>query len=175
MDVDNNSAVEELVGNIRRLIRAVYQDTSKMSRQFGLTGAQSAVLRMLFKNGPLSSAALSRRLFVTPSNITGIIDRLVKKGQVERVRQKNDRRVVLITMTEDGETLSRSLPDPIEKKLIAQVSNLETEHVQLLTVALTQILNLIDAKEVADTPLEIKPSVKVESVEVAPVDQASLR
>jgi DNA-binding MarR family transcriptional regulator len=83
----NEAVIKQIVGNLRRLVKAVYLDSSKISRQYGLTAAQSIVLRILFQEGPLSSADLSRRLYVTPSNMTGVIDRLEKKGLVERVRQ----------------------------------------------------------------------------------------
>ena len=82
MSSENEIIIKEIVSSIRRLYRAVYLDSSKVSRRFGLTGSQSGVLRTLFRNGPLSSADLSRNLFMTPSNITGIIDRLEKKGLV---------------------------------------------------------------------------------------------
>ena len=132
MSVENELVIKEIVDAIRRLYRAVYLDAAKMSRQFGLTGSQSGVLRNLVAHGPLSSAALSRRLYVTPSNVTGVIDRLEKKGLVERVRKEGDRRIALITLTEKGDELSKSLPDPIEKKLISELGDLEPA-VQLLS------------------------------------------
>ena len=79
MNPQNESVIQDLVWSIRRLIRAVYLDSQKISKRYGLTGPQSAVIRNLFNKGPMSSADLSRNLFVTPSNITGIIDRLEKK------------------------------------------------------------------------------------------------
>jgi DNA-binding MarR family transcriptional regulator len=120
-----------------------------------LTGPQSTLLRTLVKEGPLSSASLSRRLYVTPSNITGIIDRLEKKGLVERIRKERDRRIVLINLTESGAELSNSLPDPIEKKLIYELADLKPEHVRILALVMNQILNLIDAKGVDDEFLEL--------------------
>jgi len=51
MKPENEIIINEIVGVIRRLVRAVYLDTAKMSRQFGLTGPQSAVLRILVKKG----------------------------------------------------------------------------------------------------------------------------
>ena len=113
------------------------------------------MLRTLIKYGPLSSASLSRKLYVTPSNITGIIDRLEKKDLVERVRKEGDLRVALITLTEKGADVSQKLPDPIEKRLIYGLADLETEHVRILSLAMSQILNLIDARGVDDTFLEI--------------------
>lgn len=155
MDEENDMLIQDIVAAIRKFVRAVSLDAFKMSRQYGLTGPQSAVLRTLFKEGPISSASLSRRLYVTPSNITGIIDRLQKKGFVERIRKEEDRRVALIELTESGNMLSRELPDPIEKKLIKGLANLESEHVRILALAIKQILNLIDAKGVDREFLEL--------------------
>ena len=161
MSVENELVIKEIVDAIRRLYRAVYLDSSKMSRQFGLTGAQSGVLRNLFAHGALSSADLSRKLYVTPSNITGVIDRLEKKGLVERIRKVGDRRVALITLTEKGNELSKSLPDPIEKKLISELIDLELEHVQLLSMAMNQIINLIATKGVEDAPMELNQEFRL--------------
>ena len=157
MSIENEKVIKEIVGAIRRLVKAVYMDTSRMSRQYGLTGSQSGVLRSLIQDGPQSSADLSRQLHVTPSNITGIIDRLEKKGLVERIRKEGDRRVAIIQLTEAGETLSQQLPDPIEIKLISELGDLELADVQRLGDSMNQVLNLIDAKHLADTPLELNP------------------
>ena len=153
MKTENEITLNEIVGAIRRLVRAVYLDSAKMSKQFGLTGPQSAILRTLIITGPISSADLSRKLYVTPSNITGIIDRLEKKGLIERIRQHGDRRIVLITLTENGMNLGKKLPDPIETKLTSKLADLESERVQMMGLALNQVLNLLDIKGIEETPL----------------------
>jgi DNA-binding MarR family transcriptional regulator len=117
--------IKEILDSIRKLIRIVYLDSSKVSKEFGLTAPQSSVLRILVREGPYSSADLSRKLYVTPSNITGIIDRLENKGLVKRIRKPGDRRISLITMTEMGESLSKSLKE---------------------SLAIKQIINLIDTR-----------------------------
>ena len=154
MKVENEIIIKDIVGSTRKLVRAAYLDSQKMSKQYGLTGPQSLVLRLLIKKGSLSSADLSRQMYVTPSNITGIIDRLEKKGLVERIRKQGDRRVALITLTGSGQQLGETIPDPIEKKFVKQLADLEPEHLQILAMAMNQILNLIDTKGVAETPLE---------------------
>ena len=155
MYAESELLIKEVVSTIRKLVRVVSLNSSKINRQYGLTGPQGSVLRILIKEGPLSSASLSRRLYVTPSNITGIIDRLRKKGLVERIKKKGDRRTALITLTESGTELSNSLPDPIEKKLIYELADLEPEHVRKLSLVMNQILNLINAKGVDDAFLEL--------------------
>jgi hypothetical protein len=58
----------------------------------------------------------------------------------------------LITLTKKGAELSKSLPDPVERKLISELSDLEQDHVQMLGLAVNQILTLIDAKGMEETP-----------------------
>jgi len=157
MTLENEQKVKEIVKSIRRLHRAVYLDYSKGSRGYGLTGSQSGVLRVLLTSGSLSSADLSRKLYVKPSNITGIIDRLEKKELVNRVRKEGDRRVALITLTETGTELSKSLPDPVEEKLISGLGHMENEDVEQIRRIMAQILNLIDAAEISCAPLEMSP------------------
>jgi DNA-binding MarR family transcriptional regulator len=114
-------------------------------------------------DGPMSSADLSRMLYVTPSNITGIIDRLEKKDLVERIKKQGDRRVALITLTESGQHLGRSIPDPIINLFISELSDLEPEHLKSLDLAMNQVLDLIDAKDVGEAPLEFKQESGLQS------------
>ena len=157
MNPQNESVIQDIVWSIRRLVRAVYLDSQKISKRYGLTGPQSSVLRNLLNNGSMSSADLSRLMYVTASNMTGIIDRLEKKDLIERMRKEGDRRVTLIILTDTGKKMAVGIPDPIEKKFINQLADLELEHVQLLAMAMNQILNLIDAEDLEAEPLEINP------------------
>jgi DNA-binding MarR family transcriptional regulator len=169
MNPENESVIKDIVGSLRKLVRAVSLDSQKMSRQFGLTGPQSVVLRLLLNNGSMSSVELSRLMYVTASNMTGIIDRLEKKDLIERMRKEGDRRVTLIMLTDTGKELGEGIPDPIEKKFINQLADLELEHVQLLAMALNQILNLIDAEDIEAEPLDISPeTLAVEQEEIRP-------
>jgi DNA-binding MarR family transcriptional regulator len=147
--------VKEIAGAVRRLYRAVYQDYSKTIYKYDITGSQSSVLRLLFHNGPLSSADLSRKLYVKPSNITGIIDRLEKKTLVERIRKKDDRRVVLINLTEAGSELSRVLPDPIEEKLISGLGHLEEDELEQISKIMMQVLNIINKSGFQELSVEM--------------------
>ena len=165
MKPENESVINDIVMSIRKLVRAVYLDSQKISKQYGLTGPQSGVLRTLINRGSLSSVDLSRALYVTPSNITGIIDRLEKKGLAERKRKEGDRRVALITLTEAGAELGKRLPDPIEKRFISELADLETEHVHILAVAIKQILNLMDTKGIEAAPLELNQEISSETPE----------
>lgn len=146
MEKEKAKTIRDLVDSIRLLVRAVHTDTVKFSKEFGLTGPQSMVLRKLVDGGDMSSADLSRKLYVTPSNITGIIDRLERKELVQRVRKIEDRRVVLIALTDKGRETAANLPDPIETILISRLHDMATDRVVEMADCLNEVLELIDPK-----------------------------
>ena len=150
MHANNEALINEIASRVRKLRRSVYHDYIRTSRQFGLTETQSDVLRTLLVYGTMSSVDLSRNLYMTPANITGVINRLEKKALVERIRQQADRRVVLISLTESGKGLSKQLPDPIENKLISGLENLELEQVQAMDEAMKKVIDLIGADGIDD-------------------------
>ena len=89
-------------------------------------------------------------MYVTPANITGIVDRLEKKGLVVRNRQRDDRRIILLTLTEEGAELGRLLPDPIEQQLISGLADMDSGQIRNLSMSVTQVLNLIEASDSRD-------------------------
>lgn len=52
---------------------------------------------------------LAERLGITGATMSGLVDRLVRRGIVERMQDSSDRRVVRVRLTEEGEQLSREL------------------------------------------------------------------
>jgi len=141
---EKESKINELVEAIQKLVKTAYIYPLQRSKEFDLTLSQSSVVKNLAINGPLSSAELSRKLYVTPSNITGVIDRLEKKELVQRIRKQNDRRVYLISLTEKGMKIGNCLPDPFEKKVGTNLKSLESEKIQHLSQAVEQIIALIE-------------------------------
>lgn len=144
--------IQQIVASVRKLIRSVSLDSARTGRKFGVSGSQTQVLRNLLIYGSLSSAELSRKMFVTAANMTGIIDRLESKGVVERQRKPGDRRVVLITLTESGRELAASLPDPVEKKLLQGLRDRPYEEMVRIAESMTTLLDLVDAEDVEDFP-----------------------
>lgn len=142
----NEPMVKDIVSSIRKLVRATHLDSSEMKKRYGLTGPQCAVLRILNNEGAMSSVDLSRKLFVTPSNITGIIDRLEKKNMVERIKRPHDRRITLISLTDKGTEISQKIPDPIESRLIDELGKLNKDEIEEILEALKLTLSMINVK-----------------------------
>jgi DNA-binding MarR family transcriptional regulator len=58
---------------------------------------------------PTPMGALAEKLFCDSSNVTGIVDRLEKRGLVERRSAERDRRVKLLVLTAEGQRVRAEL------------------------------------------------------------------
>ncbi|MED1106021.1 MarR family transcriptional regulator [Bacillus paramycoides] len=68
----------------------------------GLTPPQFYILKILDHYGASRATQLAEKMYVKPSAITVMIDRLIDHGFVERYHDNNDRRVVVIELTKKG-------------------------------------------------------------------------
>ena len=91
----------------------VYAAFDKHFERFGLSAGKFTILMQLYtaKRG-LSPSEFANRANVTRATITGLLDRLEREGLVERKAHSNDRRMLTITLTEQGKKLvDRVLPE----------------------------------------------------------------
>jgi len=71
-------------------------------RSSGLNYLQLHVLERVYKEEGLRTLDISRYMDISPSTLIGVLDELESKGLIMRDRQKDDKRVVLVTATEKG-------------------------------------------------------------------------
>ena len=77
------------------------------------------VLTVLEADGPLAMSKLAEALDVSVASATGIIDRMEQRGLVERRREPDDRRLVLVHPTDAGDSVFRDLAMERRKHLAA--------------------------------------------------------
>jgi len=77
----------------------------------GLTYTQYITMMVLWEEHSVSVKDLGERLFLDSGTLTPLLKRLEAKGLVSRERLKSDERVVMITLTKDGEALEESACD----------------------------------------------------------------
>jgi DNA-binding MarR family transcriptional regulator len=71
-------------------------------RKYGLSSEQIGVLAAIKSRGPLKPSEFASILERSPNSMSMLIDRMVKAGLVRRTRDRKDRRVVFVTMTDKG-------------------------------------------------------------------------
>lgn len=83
--------------------------------QYDVTEQQWRVLRVIWTNKSVTSSELSERTLLSPPSLVSIIDRLEKKGLVNRVRSVKDRRQVFVVATAMGRTLQQDMMPQVTK------------------------------------------------------------
>lgn len=71
----------------------------------GLGNSDFRVLSVLLHQGPLPVNTLGPIVDLNPGSVSVAVDRLYKKGLVNRVESKSDRRVRTVSLTPKGRTL----------------------------------------------------------------------
>jgi DNA-binding MarR family transcriptional regulator len=107
--------VDAIVETIIYLYTESRRLTKGLASQFGLTGPQLTVIKLLETFDNLSLSSLSERIRAQNSTVTGIIDRMEREGLVRRERSTSDRRVVHIRLSDKGQKLARQIQvEPME-------------------------------------------------------------
>lgn len=93
-----------------KLMRASESVNMRLNRHLSeaeLTVSQFGVMEALLHLGPLNQKSLGEKLLKSGGNITLVIDNLEKCGHVKRQRDPDDRRAMLVSLTEEGESFIR--------------------------------------------------------------------
>ncbi len=85
-----------------RLHQRVFSEMGQTLKPTGLSIPQFDVLSTLTEQQGLSQSDLAARLYVTKGNVSGLIDRLVEAGLVERRSAPGDRRSNAVFLTPEG-------------------------------------------------------------------------
>jgi len=110
---------EESVGYLmKRIGQSMVTQADRRLEMHGLTSAQWGPLMRLRKAGPSTVADLARWLQLDAGAMTRLLDRLEAKGLCKRVRSTEDRRVVVVELTPDGEAAIAEVP-----AVLAEVMN----------------------------------------------------
>ncbi|MGE3690051.1 MAG: MarR family winged helix-turn-helix transcriptional regulator [Novosphingobium sp.] len=119
---------------IEKLIR------NNLSREFGTTLPRFDILSALDRNPEgLTMGALSKFLMVSNGNVTGLVDRLMQEGLVDREAMEHDRRTYKVTMTPAGENAFRSMAARHEEWLDDMLEDLPNEDIEHLLALLNRL------------------------------------
>jgi DNA-binding MarR family transcriptional regulator len=110
---------DESVGWLmKRALVSIAQAADRRLEPKGITHAQWAALFMLERSRASTVAELARETQSDPGAMTRLLDRLEAKGFCRRQRSTDDRRVVRIELTPEGEVAAHEVP-----VVLAQVLN----------------------------------------------------
>ena len=149
--VTREVAISEIMQSLRRIFKAIQDYSHEVSNKFGITGPQLWALKTISQNGKLSLGELTKKMYLHPSTITGVVDRLEKKGYVSRDRGQGDRRVINVQLTPQGKKLVKRAPNPVQGKMIYGLRRLKKEKLSSIYDSVNKLVEIMEAQHVKVT------------------------
>jgi len=138
---------------LRQIIRAVDLHSRQLLRQHKITGPQLIILLTVEKYELVTVSALAGHIHLSPSTVIGILDRLETKGFIRRERDTRDRRLVQVSLTEQGKVLASNAPSPLQDTLSEAMGKLPETELLLIAESLERIVGLMQMQHVDAAPI----------------------
>lgn len=142
---------QRILRSLRRIIRSVELYSRQLAVNNRITAPQLVCLLAVINQGPMTATAISREVHLSASTVVGILDRLEEKGWITRVRDRDDRRVVLVSATAEGVALARQAPSPLQRTLANALNALPELEQATIALSLERVVALMEVR-VIDTP-----------------------
>ena len=136
----------DIVDDIRRVFQVVNEHSKRAEKDTGITGPQLWAIKTIAENAPIKGAELARRMFIHPTTVVGILDRLEVRGLIVRTRSKSDRRVVEIELTGQGKALVASAPEVAQRMLVKGLEKLPETNLSRISDGLEELVRILGAK-----------------------------
>jgi DNA-binding MarR family transcriptional regulator len=138
---------------LRRIIHAVDLRSRRLISSHGITGPQLIILRLLSELDGSTVGVLTREVHLSQATVTGIIDRLEKRGFVERRRSEADKRCVDVSLTDSGRKVLENAPPLFQEKFMTEFAGLhDWEQSQILST-LQRVVSMMEADNVEMEPI----------------------
>jgi MarR family 2-MHQ and catechol resistance regulon transcriptional repressor len=114
----------------------IEKEISDHLRPFNLTPAKFNAMMVIKHTGKeegLSQIEIGRRLIVTASNMTRLLDKLEKEGYIERLAREGDRRVNLIKISKKGSDILDKVWPGYRRKVVDIANSMDKEDLKQMS------------------------------------------
>ena len=122
------------------LVNAVARGMAQIVSAHGLTHVDFALLRLFLGVEEWTTTQMAQALPLAPSSISRTVTKLVDKGLVQRRRLLSDRRVLILTLTQEGMALTQDLHRRVQAYEAGLCGNVSDEEMEVFTSVTSTIM-----------------------------------
>lgn len=139
----------DILINIRKIVRSINIESKRIQKDYGVSIPQVLFLNYLLKSPGFhaSQKEIKNFLNLNSSTVSGIINRLERKGLIARLPKAGDKRLTTLILTSAGDDLIKKIPPLLHDRLsynLQKVDNDELQNIENVLVQLVQILQISD-------------------------------
>ena len=144
---------DQIIAALRRIIRAVDLHSRWLVERYGLTWPQLAVLREAERLKAVPAGELARAANLSQATVTGILDRLERRELISRTRSGQDRRSVIVTITEAGDAILKTEPSLLQEQFRQRLIELQEWERTMMLGTLQRMAQMMEAEDIEAAPV----------------------
>jgi DNA-binding MarR family transcriptional regulator len=138
---------------VLKSFRVIYGSVRQHFRQVqevcGLSGSQLWILHEVLRADGIGVSELAEKLSIHQSTCSQLVEKLVRRGALKKVRGSDDQRRVLLSVTASGKQIVARSPGPAEGVLPEAIAELSRTELARLHSGLQKIIAALDIKDEA--------------------------
>lgn len=142
----------EMLVSLRKITQAISLHSKDLSRRYGLTVPQLTILSEIANHDSVSVTELARFISLSQATVTDILNRLEKRGLVERTRDSIDRRRVMIRITDQCREILSQAPPPLQETFVERYSRLSEWEQLMILSAFKRVVDMMSAGKLDAAP-----------------------
>jgi len=139
--VKRDQAKDRFIRAWIRLFTVLHRYNAYLLRRYGLSGVQLGALRQLELFGPLSLGDLAKLYPGYPSGISQLVDRLVEHGWIARERSAEDRRRVILSLTEKAKKVLSQEPPLGPPRVLREMDRMGARESESMAAAMECVVD----------------------------------
>lgn len=126
-----------------RIIRSKVIKTALSDFKAGMTPLHYEIIRLLEDEDSLHCSEIGRRLHIAKAQMTGLIDKLVSNGMVERSTDDTDRRMIRVRLTANGKAFLKDQKMSVTNAISMAMMGLSEKELTELSVSINKIRDFL--------------------------------
>ena len=145
----------DILINIRKIVRSINLESKRIQKDYGVSIPQVLCLNFLYRSAKYQATQreLKTYLNLNPSTVSGIIQRLEKKGLIARLPKLEDKRVANLALTAAGEKILKHIPPLLHERLTLQLTKLDESELESIETMLEKLVQMLQIQAVEAFPV----------------------
>lgn len=140
-----DNVFSEIQKQIRKIEKFASRYSRELSKSYGITGPQIAVLRMISLDSAISLTELSRKMGLHITTVDGMVKRLHRRKLIQKKKRATDKRVVEVSIAARGREIINKAPYGQMSRFRTNLQIISDEEAQSLYDAMVRIVELYGA------------------------------
>lgn len=147
---------KEVLKHFREIYIQAKSELKDNVKKTGLSGSQLWIMQQIYNFNGISNSELAKNLTLHVSTCSILVNKLIKKGLVEKTRSSTDERKIVLTISSKGKQLMAKAPKSPEGAIPSALKKLSIEELEELNKVLTKFAKKMKVlnKIYKDIPLD---------------------